>query len=229
MPNTGPHEVHPEVADGLAPTWCSDVCTQHVHQWHLVLGPCISGPVFCLLLGISSDYAQPITGQVTEVNCPVIGQAQPELTPSKRQKTSPGFPDVLQELQATDHWHISHCVIDWPESVSIQVMADPLTSSKPLMLAYSLLSPWKQTYCLQNCSKSVQASMCNVDLFMETINEGQNWNNCQFFPYLCRFSSTNIDFFDYVKLSFKGEKQSLWKITCRFNIWMGFVGQILSK
>ena len=49
-----------------------------------------TGPVFCLLLGVSSDYAQPITGQVTEVTCPVIGQAQPELTPSKWQKTGPG-------------------------------------------------------------------------------------------------------------------------------------------
>ena len=48
------------------------------------------GPVFWLLLGVSSDYAQPITGQVTEVTCPVIGRAQSELTPSKRQKTSPG-------------------------------------------------------------------------------------------------------------------------------------------
>ena len=48
------------------------------------------GPVFCLLLGVSSDYAQPITGQVNEVTCPVIGRAQPELTPSKRQKTGPG-------------------------------------------------------------------------------------------------------------------------------------------
>ena len=27
-------------------------------------------PIF--LLGVSSDYAQPITGQVTEVHCPVI-------------------------------------------------------------------------------------------------------------------------------------------------------------
>ena len=45
-------------------------------------------PIFCLLLGVSSDYAQPITGQVTEVTCPVIGRAQPELTP--RQKTGPG-------------------------------------------------------------------------------------------------------------------------------------------
>ena len=30
---------------------------------------------FFLLLSVSSDYAQPITGQVTEVTCPVIGQA----------------------------------------------------------------------------------------------------------------------------------------------------------
>ena len=36
-----------------------------------------SGPVFCLLLGVSSDYTQPITGQVTEVTCPMIGRAQP--------------------------------------------------------------------------------------------------------------------------------------------------------
>ena len=49
----------------------------------------IPGPVFCLLLRVISGYAQPITGQVTEVTCPVIGQAQPELTPSKRQKTGP--------------------------------------------------------------------------------------------------------------------------------------------
>ena len=54
-----------------------------------------SGPVFCLLLGVSSDYAQPITGHVTEVTCPVIGQAQHELTPSRRQKTGPDFIDVV--------------------------------------------------------------------------------------------------------------------------------------
>ena len=44
------------------------------------------GSVSCLLLRVSSDYAQPITGQVTVVTCPGIGRAQPELTPSKRQK-----------------------------------------------------------------------------------------------------------------------------------------------
>ena len=48
------------------------------------------GPVFCLLLRVRSDYAQPITGQVTEVTCPVNVRAQPGLTPSKRQKTGPG-------------------------------------------------------------------------------------------------------------------------------------------
>ena len=47
------------------------------------------GPVFCLLLEVSSDYAQPITAQVTEVTCPAIGGAQPELTLSMRQKTGP--------------------------------------------------------------------------------------------------------------------------------------------
>ena len=34
--------------------------------------------VFCLLFRVSSDYAQSITDQVTEVTCPVIGRAQPE-------------------------------------------------------------------------------------------------------------------------------------------------------
>ena len=56
------------------------------------------GPVFCLLLGVSSYYAQPITGQVTEVTCHVIGRAQLQLIPSKGQKTDPVFkaPSVLK-------------------------------------------------------------------------------------------------------------------------------------
>ena len=59
--------------------------------------PSLIWPVFCLLLRVSSDYAQPITGDVTEVTCPVIGQAQPELTPSKRQKTGPDLcPNMAQ-------------------------------------------------------------------------------------------------------------------------------------
>ena len=48
-----------------------------------------SGPDFCLLLWASSDYSQPITGQVTEVTCCVIGRTQPELARSKRQKPGP--------------------------------------------------------------------------------------------------------------------------------------------
>ena len=44
------------------------------------------GPVFCLLLGVSSGTAGPITGKITSVTWPVNGQAEPELTQSKRQK-----------------------------------------------------------------------------------------------------------------------------------------------
>ena len=61
--------------------------------WYLIQSRSRSRPAFCLLLGVSSDYAQPITDQVTEVTCPVIGRAQPELTPSKRQKMGSGQPD----------------------------------------------------------------------------------------------------------------------------------------
>ena len=63
---------------------CKDLYLQH---WgHPRNSSTWLGPVFCLLLGVSSDYAQPITGQVTSVTCPVIGRAHPELTPSQRQR-----------------------------------------------------------------------------------------------------------------------------------------------
>ena len=41
---------------------------------------CSPGSVFCLLPGVTSGCARPITGQVTSVTWPVIGWAQPELT-----------------------------------------------------------------------------------------------------------------------------------------------------
>ena len=50
---------------------------QQTRTWH----------VFCLFLRVSSEYVQPITGQVTDVTCPVIGRAQPDLPPSKKQIT----------------------------------------------------------------------------------------------------------------------------------------------
>ena len=64
-----------------------------------------SGPVFFILLGKSSDYAQPITGQVTEVTWPVIGRAQPELTPSKWQKMDP---DVFTSGDESCNHHSLH-------------------------------------------------------------------------------------------------------------------------
>ena len=49
-------------------------------HWGLLLASAflhvMPGPIFCLLLGISSGCARPITGQVTSINWPVIGWAQ---------------------------------------------------------------------------------------------------------------------------------------------------------
>ena len=64
-------------------------------------------PVFCLLLGVSSDYAQQITGQVTEVTCPEIGWTQPELTLIKREKMSPG--GWFNIKMSSYHYRKSHC------------------------------------------------------------------------------------------------------------------------
>ena len=64
------------------------------------------GPIFCLW--VRSDYAQSITDQVAEVICPVIGHTQPELTPSKRQKTGPEL-GLLPSHFFTDHDSISIC------------------------------------------------------------------------------------------------------------------------
>ena len=53
-----------------------------------------SGPVFCPLLGLSSGYAQPFTGQVTEVTCHVIDRQQLEFTPAKREKMGPSLDPI---------------------------------------------------------------------------------------------------------------------------------------
>ena len=83
------------------PIGIANLTTQSHNRWQPIAGhgsyhtdsftATRTGPVSSPLLGESSDYAQPITGHVTEVTCPVIGQARPELTPSKRQKTGPGL------------------------------------------------------------------------------------------------------------------------------------------
>ena len=100
------------------------------------------GPVFCLLLGVSSDYAQPITGQVTEVTCPVIGRAQPELTPSKRQKTGP----VQLSCKAWHDWFSmrqSHQPMEsphwWPVMLMISYNMGPVTQWPLLGLPSSYL------------------------------------------------------------------------------------------
>ena len=77
--------------------------SQYIGCWHrngkVIRVTDCPGPIFCLLLGVSSGCPRPITGQVTEVTWPVIGWAQSELTPSKRQKTGPGH--------QWEHWSLS--------------------------------------------------------------------------------------------------------------------------
>ena len=106
--------------------------------------------VFCLLFGVSSDYAQPIASQVTDVVCPVIGRTQPELTLRKRQKTGPvdiltpkcGRPSARPLLFGYDLFQMSlaipisiyHSEARWPHSacfgrIAVQMYASGILGS----------------------------------------------------------------------------------------------------
>ena len=102
--------------------------------------------------GVSSDYAQPITGQVTEVTCPVIGQAQPELTPSRRQKTGPGLNTESVRWGKTD---INPLIIYGFESVTTELLkqANQL-SHHPLA---SIKKQW-QWQCILSLTQANQLS-----------------------------------------------------------------------
>ena len=94
------------------PSICSHHKTSPVYVFFLISSNVEfheqSGPIFCLLLRVSSGYAQPITGQVTEVTCPVIGQAQPEHNPNKKQKTGPGPRTRTRPSQQwRKSWHLN--------------------------------------------------------------------------------------------------------------------------
>ena len=67
---------------------------------------------------VRSDYAQPITGQVTEVTCLVIGWAQPELTPSKRQKTGPGHWTAHWSALSIHGFVSAYCSSHWAANSS---------------------------------------------------------------------------------------------------------------
>ena len=63
-----------------------------------------TGPVFGLLLGLSSRSARPITGQVISVTWPMISWAKSDLFVGKREKTGPGqvfLPQEWSVLQST--------------------------------------------------------------------------------------------------------------------------------
>ena len=61
------------------------------------------------MLGVISDYTQAITGQVTEVTCPVIGRTQPELSASKTQKTGHGVATSVNIAYRDSQLNISGC------------------------------------------------------------------------------------------------------------------------
>ena len=60
---------------------------------------CQRGPIFCLLLRVSSGYARPIAGQVTSVTWPVIGWAYSQ---QEAEKTRPCC--VYISLFVSDVW-----------------------------------------------------------------------------------------------------------------------------
>ena len=133
----------------------------------------IPGPLFCLLLGICSDYAQPITGQVTEVACPAIGRAQPELTPSKRQKWA-------QDSDPSDIWStpIVNSTILYRKKI-------PMLWQYPTLLTLRTLPPnWL----------NIQTAHCRSQIYMDRKLDEYPLTDehpQQMFPYL--FTWTKCD------------------------------------
>ena len=92
-------------------TWMPLTRASNADLWCFLRWYSQPGPICHLLLRVSSDYAQLITGQVTEVTCPVIGRAQPQLTRSKRQKMGPEqtFEEIVKVLMIWDYMmHDAH-------------------------------------------------------------------------------------------------------------------------
>ena len=119
-----------------------------------------SGPVFCLLLGVSSDYAQPITGQVTEVTCPVIGRAQTEPTPSKRQKMGPDF--VFSGLSLLVCIQIPQLRFCW-EREPYNINLNKLGPCNPYMRLWNLSSLVQMIACRMFGAKSLPQSRLTTD------------------------------------------------------------------
>ena len=83
----------------------------HLVNTELAVGSLI-GPIFCLLFRVSSDYAHPITGQVTEVTCTVIGQAQPQLN---SEQDSDKKRALVQPRAKSYNW--SYFFWHWPNQI----------------------------------------------------------------------------------------------------------------
>ena len=96
---------------------------------------------FLSLLKVSSDYAQPITGQVTEVTWPVIGWAWSEFTQSKRQKMGPAWYSLLmvKHRKVQEHQHTQW----WLSKVDINIYKTS-TQTINIMIRYTPAAGWFQ-------------------------------------------------------------------------------------
>ena len=147
-----------------------------------VLGP---GPIFCLLLGVSSDYAQPITAQVTEVTCPVIGRTQPELTPSKRHKMGPALVKIFMESPSAKFF-FSICMAGscwylvgdkWFELI-INVVSMLILISKWYTLWWAN-SP-KKWFISKSDSRIISVSVCLLNIMGDEQPDNQTKGNVYF-------------------------------------------------
>ena len=135
-----------------------------------------TGPFFHLLLWVSTDYSLPIIGKVTEVTCPVIGWAQPELTPSKRQKNGqlrlcsanhrPGYWSNMPCDWLSTAWAYSKfCVLDHSVLLCCSKIITPKIPVRPWPICH-LWSTLKPTM--------IDAAYCSGHIAIRSLSEDIN-------------------------------------------------------
>ena len=139
-----------------------------------------------LLLGVSSDYAQPIIGQVTEVTYPVIGGAQPELTPSKRQKLG------------QSHWHTVYPK-KYAHGFCFAVLCCGYTLTDfPISIRLTSLALWQSN----DCPSASKATLMNMDKYFMWIHYERLRNHnkakhnktvCIFLGIYCIYASPDLN------------------------------------
>ena len=100
----------------LSKQWCgwwfeTSLCSLWRHGNDPAKWCICSRPVFCLLLGVSSDYAQSITDQFTKVTCPVIGTHSLNLLPAGDRKRALVRSDLIWCLKRYHEYNAGYIPI----------------------------------------------------------------------------------------------------------------------